>query len=107
MNRYVSKVISRDHLEKVIIFFKLKDVNLKINCKDTVIDTTNFDINKYEFDENNEIIISVANEYIGDDFYWKEFPKYDNYKLWEIYGSDNYLLIHDSYTGNLPSILSA
>ena len=106
MNRYVSKVISRDHLEKAIIFFKLKDVNLKINCKDTVIDTTNFDINKYEFDENNEIIISVANEYIGDDFYWKEFPKYDNYKLWEIYGSDNYLLIHDSYTDNLPSIMT-
>jgi len=106
LNRYISKVISRDHLEKSIIFFKLKDVNLGINCEDIEIDTINFDINNYKFDKNNDTIISVVREYIDTDCYWKEVPKYGNYKLWHVNDSDNYLLIHDSYTENLPSIMT-
>jgi hypothetical protein len=104
LDRYISKVISRDHLEKSIIFFKLKDVNLGVNCED--IDTVNFDINKYKFDKNDETIISVVREYINTDCHWKEIPKYVNHNLWHIYGSSNYLLIRDSDTESLPSIMT-
>ena len=106
MDRYISKVISRDHLEKSIIFFKLKNINLGINCSCECIDTVEFNISEYEFDTNNDTIISIVHEYVDTDCYWKEVPKYEGYKLWHIYGSDNYLLICDSDIENLPNIMT-
>lgn len=105
MDRYISKVINRDQLEKSIILHKLKGVNLGINSEDPDFNTIDFNIKKYKFDCNNETIITIEREYI--EYYtgaWKQIKKYNGYTLCNIYGTADYLLIDNDILRLLPDI---
>lgn len=103
--RYTSKVISREQLEKAIILFKLKRSNLEIDGVN--LDQQGFNIEKYIFDKNNDIIVSIVQDHIEHTYMqWEEVPQYEDCTLCYIYDTGDYLPINNELLDSLPSIMT-
>ncbi len=108
MDRYISKVINRDLLERSIMLHRLRDIDLGLDAggiDEAYINTVSFNIKEYEFDCNNDTIITIEREYIsysvGD---WRDIKKYYNCTLCRVYGTNNCFLITNDILRLLPEI---